>query len=143
MSRKTKILVVDDDFDLLEATFIPLKDQGYEITGVRDARMAIRLLSDEGPFDLVITDVFIAGLHSAAQFGGLSLVNAIRAGVTEAGQRGTGSGVPIILWSVIATIVVKRLREAEGVPRVIAITKPTRPRDLLEQVNVLLGGRES
>ncbi len=56
-----RILVVEDDEDLREIPTTMLRDYGYEIVEARNGKEAIQCLQDSQPFDLLFTDVVLAG----------------------------------------------------------------------------------
>lgn len=70
-----RILVADDDVDLLEAVAEALEGLGAEVVRARSGDELIEKVGEEGPFDLVVTDVsmpWMTGLqamHSARTAG--------------------------------------------------------------------------
>jgi DNA-binding response OmpR family regulator len=99
MEHLTKILLVEDHIDCAEALADLLELRaGFKIFVAFDQKMAVRLLWQEGPFDLVITDF---GLEDAGDkyAGGDDLIAEIRIGGTFDGTKGTPPDVPIILLS--------------------------------------------
>lgn len=54
--NKKKILIVDDDKDLLRALHIRFKANNYEVVSATDAYMATKMSRDENP-DLIILDI--------------------------------------------------------------------------------------
>jgi CheY-like chemotaxis protein len=55
---KRKILVIDDEEDICEMTRLLLEKAGHEVTTTTDARLAARMLREQG-FDAVITDMLM------------------------------------------------------------------------------------
>jgi len=55
-----KILVVDDDVDLLRGLMIRLKADGYEVVCATDAVFAVSVAMEEKP-DLIILDIGLPG----------------------------------------------------------------------------------
>ena len=53
---KEKILIVDDDLDILDVLRITLEDEGYNITEAHNGQEALDIIKKEPP-DLVITDL--------------------------------------------------------------------------------------
>lgn len=53
-----KILIIDDDIDLVEALRITLEDSGFEVIDAQDGQKGIEKLKTESP-DLVILDVMM------------------------------------------------------------------------------------
>jgi len=62
-----KILVVDDDPDLLRLLTIRLKSAGYDVTAVASAEKALAQLSVTRPH-LVVTDLRMGGMDGIALF---------------------------------------------------------------------------
>jgi DNA-binding response OmpR family regulator len=57
-----RILVVDDDPDLLELVSTTLESAGFEIVGVTSGREALAVARGEAPPDLVVLDVQLPGM---------------------------------------------------------------------------------
>jgi CheY-like chemotaxis protein len=81
------ILVVDDEFDLLQTICATLELGGFRPVAAGNGRAALELLEKENPA-LVLTDVMMPYLS------GYDLVAAIR-------QRPGGKEVPVVLMSAI------------------------------------------
>ena len=58
MSEQQRILVVDDDCDILEAMRIILESGGYEVVSAVDSQDALEKLAQQSP-DLIILDVMM------------------------------------------------------------------------------------
>ena len=58
MTRKPKILLIDDDPDFVEATKTVLESQPYEVIVAHDGDEGLRKARDEKP-DLIISDVIM------------------------------------------------------------------------------------
>ncbi len=56
----TKILLIDDDPNVLDALSITLEEDGYSVAIAQDANLGLRLV-EEHAFDLVITDIIMPG----------------------------------------------------------------------------------
>ncbi|ARN55681.1 response regulator [Sedimentisphaera salicampi] len=56
----TKILVIDDDSQILEMVTEFLADAGYEVFGASDGDKGVELFREKSP-DLVITDIIMPG----------------------------------------------------------------------------------
>ncbi len=65
-----KILIVDDDIDLVEAMRLTLESAGFEVIDAQDGKKGIEKISSNSP-DLVILDVMMGtqdeGFHVAYQ----------------------------------------------------------------------------
>ena len=64
MEQKYKILVVDDEQDLLEILKFNLETEGYEVETATSAEEALTL--DIGSFDLLLLDVMMGGMSGFA-----------------------------------------------------------------------------
>lgn len=58
---KLKILVVDDDQDVLEVTAALLEEEGHEVLRARTVREALRLLDTNSDIALLFTDIVLPG----------------------------------------------------------------------------------
>jgi DNA-binding response OmpR family regulator len=72
MAAQVKILIVDDERDLVDAYVQLLERSGYRCTGAFDANQAIQMIDAESP-DLVITDL------SLPDNSGVEIVRRVRA----------------------------------------------------------------
>jgi CheY-like chemotaxis protein len=65
-----KILIIDDDIDLVEAMRLTLENVGFEVIDAQDGKKGIEKISSDSP-DLVILDVMMGtqdeGFHVAYQ----------------------------------------------------------------------------
>ena len=70
MTKKAKILLIDDDVDFVEATKIVLESKPYEVIVAYEGNEGLRKASEEKP-DLIILDVIMPvkdGFTVAEQF---------------------------------------------------------------------------
>ena len=98
MKENIKILLVDDETHLAEPlTRLIQRNLGNSsaVIWALDPKIALRILREEGPFQVVITDGCFPGKMSGAD-----LMRSIRRGKTEDGNRGTPRNTFIILFSV-------------------------------------------
>jgi two-component system, OmpR family, response regulator len=72
MSEKLKLLLVDDDYDVIDQIIIMLKDEEYEIFTAHGEKEAEELLTKIQP-DIVITDLMMEEMDS-----GFVLANYLR-----------------------------------------------------------------
>ncbi|AQQ08561.1 Chemotaxis protein CheY [Sedimentisphaera cyanobacteriorum] len=56
----TKILVIDDDSQILEMVTEVLEDAGYQVFGASDGDKGVELFREKSP-DLVVTDIIMPG----------------------------------------------------------------------------------
>lgn len=71
MQAKAKILVIEDDSDILELIHFNLEMAGFEVLTTKNGEEGLRIAQDEGP-DLVILDIMLPGID------GLSVLRRIR-----------------------------------------------------------------
>jgi two-component system response regulator CpxR len=115
----TRVLIVDDDAELVELLGQFLSGEGFEVTSERDGERGARSAIDRSP-DLVILDVMLPGL------GGFEALRRIR-------ER---SAVPVVMLSA----------RGEEVDRVVGLElgaddylpKPFSPRELAARVRAVL-----
>jgi len=62
MKHKSKILIVEDDIDILSVMTMSLKDEGYEVEGTLNGDETITRTEKFKP-NLVIMDVFLSGTN--------------------------------------------------------------------------------
>ena len=70
MTKKAKILLVDDDVDFVEATKIVLESKPYEVSVAHEGAEALRKAREEKP-DLIILDIIMPvkdGFTAAEEF---------------------------------------------------------------------------
>lgn len=124
----TKILIVDDDPDMVEAGRIVLEAKGYEVVSAASVSQGLAVLEDEKP-DLMILDVMMEepddGIRMARQV------------------RRKGFDLPILmLTSVNAAMGLQIDKDAEMVPVDEFQEKPVDPSTLVSKVDQLLKNRE-
>lgn len=62
MKTKHRILVIDDDVDILSVMTISLKDQGFDVEGTLNGEEVINKVDKFKP-DLIIMDIFLSGTN--------------------------------------------------------------------------------
>lgn len=114
-----KILLVDDDLDLLAVTGFALQQAGFLVVKASDARAGLQAVQAEQP-DLAVLDVNLPGMH------GFDLAKKIR----------ETSTIPILMLTV--------RREEEDIVRALELgaddylTKPFSPKVLIARIRALL-----
>ncbi len=73
----TRVLVADDDADLLDAVVSGLEEVGFTATAAATGAELVQRLADDGPFDVVVTDVampWMTGIQAAqhARYAGVA-----------------------------------------------------------------------
>ena len=118
-----KILIVDDDPDIVEACRLVLEREGYEVEGAPNRAEGMRKLDDKP--DLLILDVMMEEPDD-----GLRMARDIRKG---------GNAIPIImLSSVNAAMGLNIDKDEEMVPVEEFQPKPVEPQTLIDKVKRLL-----
>jgi DNA-binding response OmpR family regulator len=119
-----KILIVDDDPDIIDAGRLVLEREGFEVEGAPNRAVGMRRLEETRP-DLLILDVMMEEPDD-----GLRMARDIRKG---------GNTVPIImLTSVNAAMGLNIDKDEEMVPVEEFQSKPVDPQTLVAKVKKLL-----
>ena len=117
-----KILVVDDETDLLKVTLLRLKKIGYEVFGGADGRGALDLARQIMP-DLIILDVYLPGINGDGVAKILKKDDELK-------------HIPIILISASTRILDEK---AWGSGADAYLRKPFEPEELIGMVKKILG----
>jgi CheY-like chemotaxis protein len=122
----SKILVVDDDPDFVEATRLVLESAGYQVISAADGDAALRKVRTEQP-DLVILDVIMKtvldGLYVSQQMA----------------DNPEQKGIPILMVTSIANSDYAALFPTDEYVHISGfVSKPIAPDDLLRRVKALL-----
>jgi two-component system alkaline phosphatase synthesis response regulator PhoP len=112
-----KILVVDDEPDMLKILLLRLKKAGYEVFSGTDGREALKLAHQVIP-DLIILDVYLPDIS------GDGVVKIMKA---DKGLK----DIPIILISATTTSLAEKAKECGANDYV---TKPFEPEELISMV---------
>ena len=121
-SAPARILLVDDDQDVLDSVEAVLVSEGYQVTTASDARRALRAYAREGA-DAVILDIMMPGLSGLAVLRGLRRI-------------GRGALAPVVVFSGYPDLVAKALRQGART----SLQKPCDIGQLLAVVAHVLGG---
>ncbi|MEO8363637.1 MAG: response regulator [Ilumatobacteraceae bacterium] len=119
---KTRILIADDDKDILDLLVFKLTQAGYEVVGVNDGMSALAEI-EANPPRLAILDFMMAGLS------GLDVLRKVRANEMT-------KDLDVILLTGRTGDSDVDAAFATGANDYI--TKPVSPRELLHRVNALL-----
>jgi len=123
-----KILIVDDDPDMVEAGRIVLEREGYTVESASNIVDGLTVLEETEP-DLLILDVMMEEADD-----GLLFARQVRR---------TGHDLPILmLTSVNRAMGLNIDKDEEIVPVDEFVEKPVNPATLVEKVKTLLEGRE-
>ena len=121
-SAKVRIVVADDDRDILDLVVFKLSQAGYDVIGVSDGVAALAAIEAEPP-RLAILDVMMPGLS------GLDVLRKVRANEEI-------KGLDIIMLTARARDSDVDAGFATGATDYVI--KPFSPRELLHRVNALL-----
>ncbi len=119
----SKIAVIDDDPDILDASSIVLTSKGHEVITASNPEDGYRLVKEENP-DLIILDVMMKEPDD-----GFFLAQKFRADNIQ---------TPIIMYTSISKAVGMDYAKSEMVPVDEFIEKPISPNQLIEKVEELL-----
>lgn len=121
-----RILVVDDEEDLLEILRFNLEAEGFEVCTATSADQALPLALQQ-PFDLMLLDVMMEGARFPSHYAGFDLAHALRE---------HGIATPIIFLTALTTDA-DQLR-AFGIGADDYITKPYSFPTLLARIRAVL-----
>ncbi len=124
-----KILIIDDDPDIVEATRVVLETKGYEVEHARDGSIGLEMIKEDKP-DLIILDV---------------MMNTLREGFLlsrELKQNEEYKGIPILMITSVKEKTGIDFSSAAGdeawLPVEDFLEKPVKPEVLLEKVGKFL-----
>ena len=116
-----KILVVDDDREIVELLSIYLRNEKFEIVKAYDGKQALEKIQAYPDIDMVILDIMMPRLD------GISVVHEIRK---------TNDALPILLLSAKSTDIDKIQGLTNGADDYV--TKPFNPLEVIARVKSLL-----
>ncbi|MFH0985049.1 MAG: response regulator [Candidatus Omnitrophota bacterium] len=119
---KKKILVADDEPELLELTVMLLKKTGYEVSGAADGREALDRARQKTP-DLIILDIYLPEIDGDEVTKLLKKDEKIK-------------HIPVILISATTQTLEARVRECGAVG---GFSKPFDPEELVAMVKKHIG----
>jgi CheY-like chemotaxis protein len=119
-----KILVVDDEPDVMDIATVRLKYLGYEIIPAFDAEQALAILQKDTP-DLILLDLLLPKMQ------GDELCKKLK-------SAGKFKGIPVILFTA-STIRPRLLENIKEMGADDCIAKPFEPEDLVEKVKKYIG----
>ncbi|MBN1603583.1 MAG: response regulator [Chitinispirillaceae bacterium] len=109
-----KILVIDDDYSVIEPVILLLESENYSVTWARNGKEALNFINTE-KFDWICTDIVMPEMD------GIEFLNRIRE---------TNQSIRFIAWSG-ATFIDMYLKIARLMGAVKVISKPFLPDDIL------------
>jgi OmpR family response regulator RpaB len=130
MSDRARILVVDDDPDIIKAATRVLESQGYQVISALNGEECLERIREEEP-DLIILDLLMPKLD------GFGVCRELR----ENAEYADYTGIPVLIATAVREEASRRRYELEtGVDLDVDdyVEKPIRPLDLLYRVEKLL-----
>ncbi len=128
MSKKRKILVVDDERTIREVVRRYLELEGFQVTEAETGPQALSILQ-EGPPDLIVLDIMLPGVD------GFSITRRLR-GASEHNPLRADGDIPIILLTARSNEVDRVAGLELGADDYV--TKPFSPRELVARVKTVL-----
>ena len=136
MNEKHKILIIDDDRDLVEAIALILESKEYRVARAYNTEIGIKMIKEEKP-ELVILDVMFG---SQGKTKGFDFAVKVR-------QDKSIANVPILMLTSVNEVYTgfnfSPDTDEEFLPVDEFINKPARPDELLEKVEKLLQAKTS
>ncbi|MBU1540992.1 MAG: PAS domain S-box protein [Alphaproteobacteria bacterium] len=127
--RRLRILVVDDVDMNLELMCLLLRPAGHDVVAAASGAAAVRMVREEGPFDLVLMDLQMPGTD------GLAATRIIRE------LEGPVSGVPVIALS--ADVLPETVAACRDAGMDDHLRKPVQPAELHARIDRLAAGEPS
>jgi len=120
--NKRKILIVDDEHDIVSLVSYNLKKEGFDVSSAFDGEEALKAVRKE-KFNLIILDLMLPGIQ------GMELCNMLRSSEET-------SSIPVIMLTAKSEELDKVLGLEMGADDYI--TKPFSPRELIARVKAVL-----
>jgi CheY-like chemotaxis protein len=132
-----KILVIEDDVDMVEALRMPLEAAGYEMVAASTGEEGLRKVKEIEP-DLIILDVMMETTTAGFQ------VSLQLRSPDPQSEYAAYKNIPILMLTAIHTTTSLRFGPDEAyLPVDDFVEKPIKPDALLEKVAKLIGKRET
>ena len=117
-----KILLIEDELDLVEVTKMRLKNSGYEVISALSGEEAFTLLQKDIP-DLILLDLLLPGMRGEEVCKKLKCDDRLKT-------------IPVILFTASASDIAKVAKEVGADDYIM---KPFEPEDLLSKVKKFIG----
>lgn len=121
-----KILVIDDEPDLLEAAVITLKEVGFEVVTALDGEEGLKKALEEKP-DLILLDLILPKMD------GFKVIQELRYAMSA-------QPIPVIILTAFGTEYAQQRCEALEVKDFI--NKPYDSGELIAKINALIGAED-
>lgn len=132
MSNQPKILIIDDDPDIVEAMKVVLESKKYQVATAKSGEQGLKKVKQEKP-DLVILDVMME-----TQGKGFEVARAIKGDEDS-------KNTPILMLTAVKEKTGLDFKKEAGddvwLPVDAYLDKPLKPDDLISKVKLLLGKR--
>jgi len=119
---KKRVLVVDDDIDLLKMMQLRLESEGYEFMGAQDVKEMFKVMRLKKP-DLLILDIILPGIDGYTA-------------LKEVKEHDEFKDIPVIILTAKREKEIKKLFDFENIA--FYIEKPYESGDLLQKIKSLL-----
>ena len=130
MNNKSKILIIDDDPDIVEAMKVVLESKKYQVVVARSGGEGLKKVEQEKP-DLIILDVMME-----TQGKGFDVARAIKADEDT-------KNTPILMLTAVKENTGLDFKKEAGddawLPVDAYLDKPLKPDELISKVELLLG----
>jgi CheY-like chemotaxis protein len=128
-----KILIIDDDPDIMEAMTVVLENRGYQVSTARDGTEGMEKLQEQRP-DLIVLDVMMRTSQE-----GFELSRELKGNPQY-------KNIPILMLTAVKQKTGLDFKMEAGDPSWLPVEefldKPVKPNVLLEKVEDLLSGRK-
>jgi len=114
----TRVLLVDDELDVLEMTRVMLESSGFDVIIASNGEKALEIVVEKS-IDLILLDAVMPGLH------GLDVCRTLK-------RNPKTRGIPVIIFSALGTGVDMMLDENDKAEAYIS--KPFTRKNLLDKV---------
>jgi CheY-like chemotaxis protein len=122
MTDQARVLVAEDDPEMLDVVAAAAEEHGAEVVRAHSGADLIQILADQGPFDLIITDI------SMPWMSGLQVARAARS---------AGLNTPVIVMTALKNDDLARQVRQLGEPAVL-LHKPFELTDLHAAMSTML-----
>ncbi len=129
-----KILIIDDDPDIVEAMRMPLEANTYEVISAKSGKEGLQKVKDEVP-DLIILDVMME-----TETEGFHVAYKLRSEESESEYK-EYKNIPILMLTAISSKTGMKFsleKDEEFLQVDDFVEKPIQPKELLEKVSKLL-----
>ena len=132
-----KVLIIDDDDDLVITMRLPLEAHGYQVFRAANRQEGLKLVKDINP-DVILLDVMMESMTT-----GFEISRMIR-NTDPASEYAAYKSIPIVMITAIPTTASLRFRlDQTQLPVDVFVEKPIEPEKLLSIVRDHIGKQRS